>query len=96
MRANTRAGQDEKARTSEAAILDRMIQPGKPTFSPAAAGDILALDFDQADKDRMRDLLAKVQEGMLTPDEQAAMNNYERVGHLINILQSKARCSLEG
>ena len=29
-------------------------------------------------------------------DEQAAMNNYERIGHLINILQSKARRSLKG
>lgn len=96
MKANTRTGQDEKVRTSEAAILDRIIQPGKPTFSPAAAGDILALDFDQADKERMRELLAKAQEGTLTPDEQAAMNNYELVGHLINILQSKARRSLKG
>ncbi len=82
--------------TSEVAILSRVLEPDKPTFSSAAARAILALDFNQADKARMRQLSAKAREGTLTPDEQAAVNNYERVGHLLNVLQSKARCSLKG
>ena len=44
----------------------------------------------------MRQLSAKAREGTLTPDEQAALNNDERVGHLLNILHSKARRSLAG
>ena len=44
----------------------------------------------------MHQLSAKAREGTLTPEEQAAANNYERVGHLLNILQSKARRSLKG
>ena len=81
--------------TSEVAILNRVIDPDKPTFSPESARDILALDFTQDDKERMHQLSIKAQEGSLTPDEENAINNYERVGHLINILQSKARRSLK-
>lgn len=101
MRTTTHTGKNERAmhlphsNTSEAAILDRILEPDKPTFSPEAAHDILALDFNQVDKDRMRQLSAKAREGTLTADEQAEMNNYERVGHLLNILQSKARRSLK-
>ena len=80
---------------SEAAILDRVLEPDKPTFSPDSILDILALDFSEADKDRMRQLSAKANEGTLSTDEQVAMNNYERIGHLINILQSKAQRSLK-
>lgn len=98
----THAGENDRATlnspvgTSEAAILDRIVHPDQPTFSPDAARGILELDFDQADKARMRELSAKAREGTLTPDEQAAINNYERVGHFLNILQSKALRSLKG
>jgi hypothetical protein len=82
--------------TSEVAILSRVLEPEKPTLPAEAASALLALDFNQADKDRMRQLSAKAREGTLTPEEQAAINNYERVGHLLNIMQSKARRSLKG
>ena len=81
---------------SEVAILSRVLEPDKPTLSPAAARDLLALDFGPADKERMRELSAKAREGTLTPAEQAETDNYERVGHVLNILQSKARRSLQG
>jgi hypothetical protein len=81
--------------TSEAAILTRVLEPEKPTLPPAAARVFLRLDFNKADKDRMRQLSAKAREGTLAPDEQVEINNYERVGHLLNILQSKARRSLK-
>jgi hypothetical protein len=69
--------------TSEAAILHRVIEPDKPTFSPTSARDILALDFSQDDKERMHELSLKAQEGTLTAEEEEAITNYERVGHLI-------------
>jgi hypothetical protein len=84
------------ADTSEVAILSRVLEPDKPTLSAMAARDILALDFRPADKERMRMLSAKARAGTLTPDEQVAIDNYERVGHLLNIMQSKARRSLKG
>jgi hypothetical protein len=82
--------------TSEVAIFSRILEPDQATLPAAAARAILALDFSQADKDRMRELSAKAREGTLTPAEQSEINNYERVGHLLGILQSKARRSLKG
>jgi hypothetical protein len=80
---------------SEVSILNRMFRPDAPTFSPEAAHDILALDFDDSDKERMRELSAKARAGALTADEDAEASNYELLGHLLNIMQSKARRSLE-
>jgi hypothetical protein len=80
---------------SEVAILNRILRPKTPTFSPEAARDILALDFDQVDKDRMRQLSAKARAGSLTAGEDAESGRYELLGHLLNIMQSKARRSLK-
>jgi hypothetical protein len=81
--------------TSELAILSRILEPGQPTLSVAAARAFLALDFNETDKERMRQLAAKAREGILTPAEQTEINNYERVGHFLNMIQSKARRSLK-
>jgi len=82
-------------RNSEVSILNRILRPNEPTFSPEAAQAILALDFDQADKDRMRQLSAKTRAGVLTAEEDSEAGKYELVGHLLNIMQSKARRSLK-
>src|SRR4051794_22722754 len=81
---------------SEVSILNRLLRPDAPTFSPEGAQDILALDFDQADKDRMRELSAKARAGTLTAEEVAEAGRYELLGHLLNVMQSKARQSLKG
>ena len=44
----------------------------------------------------MHVLLEKARQGSLTADEQREMENYERVGHYLAILQSKARMALSG
>ena len=80
---------------SEVSILNRILRPNVPTFSREAAKDILALDFDQSDKDRMRQLSAKARAGTLTAAEDDEAGRYELVGHLLNIMQSKARRSLK-
>ncbi len=88
--------QTAQSDTSEVSILNRILQPKAPTFSPEAAQEILSLDFDQADKDRMRELSAKARAGTLSAEEDALAGKYEMVGHLLNIMQSKARRSLKG
>ena len=75
-------------------ILNRILRPRVPSFSPEAARDILGLDFDQADKDRMRELSAKARAGTLTAKEDTEAGKFELIGHLLNIMQSKARRSL--
>ncbi len=80
---------------SEVSILKRILRPNAPTFSPESARDILTLDFDQVDKDRMRQLSAKARAGTLTSTEDAEAGKYELIGHLLNIMQSRARQSLK-
>ena len=80
---------------NDLALLSRVLEPEKPSLPPEAARAFLALDFSQADKDRMRQLSAKAREGTLTPEEQAETNSYERVGHFLSILRSKARRPLK-
>ena len=63
--------------SSEVAILSRILRPDAPTFSPEGAKDILALDFDQTDKDRLRELSAKARAGTLTLEEDAEAGRFE-------------------
>ena len=81
--------------TSEAAIIGRILEPDRPTLPVAAARAILALGFPQVDKDRMNELAAKARAGTLTPTEDAATTNYERAGHVLSLMKSKARRSLK-
>ena len=84
------------AGTSEVAIFGRVLEPEKATLDIAAAKAIINLDFKQADKDRMRELLAKAKKGTLLAAEQVEIDNYERVGHMLSLMKSKARRSLKG
>lgn len=79
---------------SEAAILNRLIQPGRNNLSAAAARAILKIDFDEGDRRRMRELSRLAQEGALSAAEQTELDSYERVGHLLDLMHSKARRSL--
>jgi len=79
---------------SEAEILAELLSPHRGGLSSAAAHDILGWQFSPYQKKRMRQLSEKARQGALTEAEDAEMDNYERVGHLIGILQSKARATL--
>ena len=81
--------------TSEAAIFGRILESDEATWDEAAARAIVGLDFKQTDKDRMRALSAKARDGTLTEVEQVQIHNYERVGHMLSLMKSKARRSLE-
>ena len=43
----------------------------------------------------MRELSEKAREGALTPAEQVEIDNYERAGHVLSLMKSKARRSLK-
>ena len=80
---------------SEVSILNRILRPDEPTFSPEGAQDVLSLGFAESDKWRMRELSAKARAGTLTVEEDAEAGRYELLGHLLGIMQSKARRSLK-
>lgn len=81
--------------TSDLAILSRLIRPERNNLAAPAARAILKIDFEPHDRERMHQLAQKAQAGELTPEEQAEIDGYERVGHLLDLLHSKARRSLK-
>ncbi len=78
----------------EASILSRLICPDRPSLTPEAAFGLLSLRFDDSEIRRINQLAEKARDGTLTPDEQALLDGYERIGSLIGLLHSKARQSL--
>ena len=81
--------------TSEAALWNRLLDPVDPELSPEAAHYILELSFPQFDADRMHALAEKAREGTLTLEEHIELDNYERVGHVLSLMKSKARKALK-
>lgn len=76
---------------SDADILERLINPHTPSLSVDAARAILEITFPPSDVQRMNEL---ARQGDLSETEQIEIEGYERVGHLLGSLQSKARLSL--
>jgi hypothetical protein len=60
-----------------------------------ALRSILQLDFQPADKRRMESLAMKSSDGVLTRAERDEIEAYNHIGHLLALLQSKARLLLK-
>jgi hypothetical protein len=82
------------AANGELAILSRIIDPDKPVLPTALARQILKWEFPDSDRKRMELLLVKAKAGRLNRAEREEAEDYERVGHLVSVLKSKARTSL--
>jgi hypothetical protein len=80
---------------SRAGILGRLIRPEEADFSPEAARSILRLKFDETDQARVDRLSLKAQQGKITTEERAEMEEYILLADLLSMLKSKARLSLK-
>ena len=80
--------------TSEAAILNRLIQPESGDWPQAAAEAILRMGFHETDQARMTVLLEKAKAGELTNEESGALEHYRHIGKLLELMKSRARRSL--
>jgi hypothetical protein len=80
---------------SEAAILDRVVQPRAADWPRPAAEAILAMGFDARDREHMTALLEKAKDGELTPEESDTLEHYRHVGRLLELMKSRARHSLQ-
>ena len=83
-------------RVTDADIFSRVFEPVEVNMSRDAASAILKLDFNSADRMRMDTLAEKARRGSLTSREDEELESYIRVGHLLSIMQSKARQALKG
>jgi hypothetical protein len=81
--------------TFDTAILSRAISPHRKAFPREIAEEILQWDFPPEDKQRMAELSAKARGGDLTPAEELEIDSYVRVGHIVNVMQAKARLAIK-
>ncbi len=64
-------------------------------LSPEAARSLLKLTFSEDDRKRVSRLLARNQDGRLTADERAELDEYLRADAFLSSLKSKARLLLK-
>jgi len=74
------------APNNEPDILYRLEVP----MTPEVARSLLTIRFCDQDVARMHELLDKGNQGTISGDEQQEAHSYERIGHLVAMLQSVA------
>jgi hypothetical protein len=80
---------------SEIEILERLLNESRAPLSPEAARIFLAAKFNNSDRAKMQRLAAKARAGTLTNRERLQAEAYERAGHLLAVLKSKARKAMK-
>jgi hypothetical protein len=80
--------------TTEGAIWGRIVDPTTGDLMRGAAQALLRFDFQPGDRARMEELAEKAGAGTLTSRERKEAETFNRVAHLLALLQSKARRSL--
>jgi hypothetical protein len=75
-------------------LLERVIEPESGGLSPDHARYILSLGFTSAERQRYLELSERAQDGQLSPEDQAELEEFLTVNGLLMLLQSKARRSL--
>jgi hypothetical protein len=80
--------------SSEAAILQRLVDPRRCGWTDQAAQAVLKLSFPEEDMNRASELADKNNQGLLSPEEEREMESYLRLGSLMDLMQSKARLYL--
>jgi hypothetical protein len=79
----------------DVALFGRLLGADRGDLAPDLARYLLTLDFSPEDKARMHDLAVRNQSGSLPAAESEELQSYVNVGHLLALLQSKARKSLK-
>ena len=79
---------------TEADILQDVFSPDEGDFSAEAARALLNLRFSDQMKNRIRQLLAANNREEISDLEKGDLDKFFRVGQLLDLLQAKARISL--
>lgn len=80
---------------TEADILSAVVAANEGDLPAEAARSLIDLHFRQDAVERMNTLAERNRRGELSDAEQAELEKYLRVGTFLNLLQAKARLSLE-
>ncbi len=76
---------------SEVTILSKLFLRNRGGLTKGQARYLVGLGFSNEDKERMKELARKNQEGGISSAELNELDSYVKAGDLLAILQSKAR-----
>jgi hypothetical protein len=80
---------------TEADILSDVVAPDEPSWSQEFAQAVLSVRFNDQATNRIRELLQKKNAGKITTAEASDLEKYLRVGQFLDLMQAKARLSLQ-
>ncbi len=80
---------------SESEILSEILAVDHGDLSPEVAHSVLRWKFPSRTAKRITQLAQRNQCGTITTSERETLERYLRVGSLINLVQAKARLSLQ-
>ena len=81
--------------TTTTDILAEMIRPADPTFQVEFAKHVLTWKLNSETVTQVRDLLWRNNAGTISSDEKETLQKYLLVGQFVDLLQAKARESLQ-
>jgi hypothetical protein len=76
-------------------VLARSIDRAGAQMSPEVARYFLDLQLSDVDRGTLNALAEKSRQGSLTPAEQADLDEYRRVGRLVELMKVKAQVALQ-
>lgn len=76
-------------------VLARSIDHATTPMSPEVARYFLELQLSDEDRQTLARLAEKARSGSLTPSEQADLDEYRRVGRLVELMKVKAQVALQ-
>jgi uncharacterized protein YnzC (UPF0291/DUF896 family) len=80
---------------TEADIIADVVAADRPDLNAEFARAVLAVRFSATAEQRIRELLQKNNAGSITSAEKADLEKYLRVGQFLDLMQAKARHSLQ-
>jgi hypothetical protein len=81
--------------TNQAEILSRSLDQGSDRLTPDVARFFLDLELTPDDRQRVEELAAKARQGALTESESHDLEEYRRVGRVVELLKLTVRQRVE-
>jgi hypothetical protein len=76
-------------------LFSKLFDPDRIDLTPEAAECLLKVSFDQADRDRVHELVQKNSRGELTPDEDREFEMFILANDLLSIIHMAAQAVVD-
>jgi hypothetical protein len=84
-----------RSKTTGAIVLSRALEMRGEGLPPDGARFLLGLGIREEDRERMLELLAKQQQGPISPGERDELESYVEADHVLSVLRAQALLALK-